>query len=83
MRVFSGIQPTGQSHIGNYLGAIRQWLELQEKEECIFCIVDLHAITIPYNFKEFQDIVLKKAIEYLAWGIYPEKSIIFIQSDFI
>jgi tryptophanyl-tRNA synthetase len=81
MRVFSGIQPTGQLHIGNYLGAIRQWLELQEKEECIFCIVDLHAITIPYNFREFQDIVLKKAIEYLACGIDPEKSIIFIQSD--
>ena len=81
MRVFSGIQPTGQLHIGNYLGAIRQWLELQEKEECIFCIVDLHAITIPYNFKEFQDIILKKAIEYLACGIDPEKSIIFIQSD--
>ncbi len=81
MRVFSGIQPTGQLHIGNYLGAIRQWLELQEKEECIFCIVDLHAITIPYNSREFQDIVLKKAIEYLACGIDPEKSIIFIQSD--
>ena len=49
MRVFSGIQPTGQLHIGNYLGAIQQWLKLQEKEECIFCIVDLHAITIPYK----------------------------------
>ena len=81
MRVFSGIQPTGQLHIGNYLGAIQQWLKLQEKEECIFCIVDLHAITIPYNFKGFQDIVLKKAIEYLACGIDPEKSIIFVQSD--
>ncbi len=81
MRVFSGIQPTGELHIGNYLGAIKQWLELQEKEECIFCIVDLHAITAPYNFKEFQDIILKKAIEYLACGLDPEKSIIFIQSD--
>lgn len=81
MRVFSGIQPTGQLHIGNYLGAIRQWLELQEKEECVFCIVDLHAITAPYNFKEFQDIILKKAIEYLACGLDPEKSIIFTQSD--
>ncbi len=81
MRVFSGIQPTGQLHIGNYLGAIRQWLELQEKEECIFCIVDLHAITIPYDFKEFQDIILKTAMEYLACGLDPEKSIIFVQSD--
>jgi len=80
MRVFSGIQPTGQLHIGNYLGAIRQWLELQEKEESIFCIVDLHAITIPYNHELFQQEILNKAIEYLACGLDPEKSIIFIQS---
>jgi len=80
MRVFSGIQPTGQLHIGNYLGAIRQWLELQEKEGSIFCIVDLHAITIPYNHELFQQEILNKAIEYLACGLDPEKSIIFIQS---
>ncbi len=47
MRIFSGIRPTGELHIGNYLGAIRQWLELQEKNECVFCVVDLHAITTP------------------------------------
>lgn len=80
MRVFSGIQPTGQLHIGNYLGAVKQWLELQEKEECIFCIVDLHAITTPYDHENFQKIILHKAIEYLACGLDPEKSIIFVQS---
>lgn len=81
MRIFSGIQPTGKLHIGNYLGAIRQWVELQEKHECIFCIVDWHAITTPYDFENFQKIILNKAIEYLASGIDPEKSIIFIQSQ--
>jgi len=80
MRVFSGIQPTGQLHIGNYLGAIKQWLELQEKEECIFCIVDWHAITVPYEKGTFQKTILNKAIEYLACGVDPEKSIMFVQS---
>lgn len=81
MRVFSGIQPTGIIHIGNYLGAIKQWIELQEKAECIFCIVDLHALTIPYEPKTLQDLILEKAIIYLAAGINPEKSIIFVQSQ--
>lgn len=81
MRVFSGIQPSGDIHIGNYLGAIKQWIELQEKNECVFCIVDLHALTVPYNPKSLQDLILEKAIAYLAAGIDPEKSIIFIQSQ--
>jgi tryptophanyl-tRNA synthetase len=81
MRVFSGIQPTGVIHIGNYLGSIKQWLELQQKAECIFCIVDLHALTAPYDPKKLQDLVLEKAIVYLAAGIDPEKSIIFVQSQ--
>jgi len=81
MRVFSGIQPTGQLHIGNYLGAIRQWLELQEKEDCIFCIVDWHGITIPYENENFPKTILNKAVEYLSCGIDPAKSIIFIQSQ--
>jgi len=81
MRVFSGIQPTGQLHIGNYLGAIKQWVKLQETNECIFSIVDLHGITIPYNAKNFPEVVLNKAIEYLACGVDPEKSIIFVQSQ--
>jgi len=81
MRIFSGIQATGQLHIGNYLGAIKQWVKLQETNECIFSIVDLHSITIPYNPKNFSEVVLSAAIEYLACGIDPEKSIIFVQSQ--
>jgi len=81
MRVFSGIQPTGDIHIGNYLGAIKQWVELQQSYECIFCIVDLHALTVPYNPKNLKELILEKAITYLAAGIDPEKSIIFVQSQ--
>src|SRR3990172_10865740 len=80
MRIFSGIQPTGQIHIGNYLGALKQWVALQESGECIFCIVDLHAITTPYDPESLKSSILEKAIAYLAAGIDPEKSIIFIQS---
>jgi tryptophanyl-tRNA synthetase len=81
MRIFSGIQPTGQIHIGNYLGAIKQWVELQDKAECIFCVVDLHAMTIPYDPKKLRESVIEKAVVYLAAGINPEKSTIFIQSQ--
>ncbi|HXK32202.1 MAG TPA: tryptophan--tRNA ligase [Candidatus Paceibacterota bacterium] len=81
MRIFSGIQPTGAIHIGNYLGAIKQWLELQEKNECIFCVVDLHALTVPYDTKTLQELILEKTIAYLAAGINPEKSNIFVQSQ--
>jgi tryptophanyl-tRNA synthetase len=81
MRIFSGIQPTGSLHIGNYMGAIRQWIELQEKNECIFCIVDLHAITSPFNPKNLQESIMEKAIVYLAAGVDPAKSAIFIQSQ--
>jgi len=80
MRIFSGIQPTGAIHIGNYLGAIKQFIELQEKAECIFSIVDLHAITIPYRPQELQKNILDAAVCYLAAGINPEKSILFVQS---
>ena len=80
MRIFSGIQPTGEVHIGNYSGAIKQWVDLQEKNECLFCIVDLHALTTPYDPEIFQKICLEKAIVYLAAGIDPEKAIIFTQS---
>jgi len=80
MRVLSAIQPTGAIHIGNYLGAIKQWIDLQEKNECIFFICDLHSITIPYDPKEFQKNILETAITYLAAGVNPEKSIFFVQS---
>jgi len=81
MRVLSGIQPTGSIHIGNYLGAIKQWIKLQEKNECVFFIADLHSLTIPYKPKELQKNILEIAIVYLATGIDPQKSIFFIQSD--
>lgn len=81
MRIFSGIRPTGGLHIGNYLGAIKQWIELQEKNECVFCIVDLHAITTPYNPKELQKNILETTAVYLAAGINPDKAVIFVQSE--
>lgn len=84
MRIFSGVQPTGgldALHIGNYLGAIKQWIELQENNECLFCVVDLHALTVPYKPEEFQSVILERAIIYLAAGVNPEKSIIFVQSE--
>jgi len=81
MRVFSGIRPTGELHIGNYLGALKQWVELQEKNECVFCIVDLHGVTTPYEPKELQKNILDAAITYLAAGLNPEKCIFFVQSQ--
>lgn len=81
MRIFSGIQPTGTLHIGNYLGAIKQWIKLQEKNECLFCIVDLHAITVLYNSKILSKNIFELAVIYLAAGLNPEKSILFIQSE--
>ncbi len=81
MRIFSGIQPTGVIHIGNYLGAIKQFVELQEKNECIFSIVDWHAITVPYQIQDLQKNILDATICYLAAGIDPEKSVVFVQSS--
>jgi len=80
MRIFSGIRPTGNIHLGNYLGAIKQWIELQKENECVFCIVDMHAITTPYDPKELKKNILEMASIYLAAGVDPEKSIIFVQS---
>lgn len=81
-KIFSGIQPSGNIHIGNYLGAIKQWVDLQDKaEETIFCIVDLHAITVPQDPKDLKRRILELAALYIACGIDPEKSPIFIQSS--
>lgn len=79
-RVFSGIQPSGILHLGNYLGAIKQWVDLQKDHDCIYCIVDLHAITVPQNPKELSKHIYRAAATYLACGVDPEKSTIFIQS---
>ncbi|MBM4177256.1 tryptophan--tRNA ligase [Candidatus Gribaldobacteria bacterium] len=81
MRVFSGIQPTNQLHLGNYLGALKQWVNLQKDNECLFCIVDLHALTVDYQPKELKQRSLDVLAAYLAAGIDPKKSIIFRQSD--
>jgi len=81
MRIFSGIQPTGELHIGNYFGAIKQWVGLQKDHECIFSIVDLHAMTIPFKPEQMRKSVLDAAITYMALGIDPSKCIIFVQSD--
>lgn len=80
-RVFSGVQPTGNIHIGNYLGALKQFVELQDENECIYCIVDMHSITVPQDPKELRKHTLDVAALYLAVGIDPKKSIVFVQSD--
>lgn len=81
MRVFSGIQPTGKIHIGNYLGAIKHWVKLQEKHECVFSIVDLHSLTIPYNPANLQERIIETAVTHMAAGIDPDKAIFFVQSQ--
>lgn len=80
-RVFSGVQPTGNIHLGNYLGALKQFTALQEEHDCIYCIVDLHAITVPQDPKELRSHILDVAALYLSIGVDPKKSTIFIQSD--
>ncbi len=79
-RVLSGVQPTGAIHLGNWLGAIRNWVELQENHETFFCVVDLHAITVPHNPKNLAEETLSTAAMYLACGVRPQSSAIFIQS---
>lgn len=83
MRIFSGIQPTGELHIGNYFGAIKQWIDLQKDHECIFSIVDLHAMTVPFNPEQMKKNILNAAITYIALGIDPSKCIIFVQSGVV
>ena len=80
-RVFSGVQPTGNIHLGNYLGALKQFVELQDDHECIYCIVDMHAITVPQDPKALKEHILDVAALYLAVGVDPKKSIVFVQSD--
>ncbi|MFH1522922.1 MAG: tryptophan--tRNA ligase [Patescibacteria group bacterium] len=79
--IFSGVQPSGGLHIGNYLGAISQWVEMQNKYNCIFCVVDYHAITVKQDPKKFKSQIIDIAKTYIAAGINPKKSIIFQQSD--
>lgn len=79
--VLSGIQPTGNLHLGNYLGSIRNWIDLQNSHRCIFGIMNLHAITVPQNPQELRQNILDAAAVYLACGLDPKKSTIFVQGD--
>ena len=78
--VFSGIQPTGAIHIGNYVGAISNWVRLQHEHPCYFCIVDYHAITTPYEPQEMPNRVFEVAVDILASGLDPQKCVFFVQS---
>ena len=81
-KIFSGVQPTGNLHLGNYLGAIKNFVELNndDNNECVFCVVDLHAVTVKQDPKELKDNIRKTVSTFVACGIDPEKSIIFNQS---
>src|SRR5437879_3275271 len=80
-RVFSGMQPSGNLHIGNYLGALKNWVRIQSDYECIFCIVDLHAVTVPQDPKELRAKITEIAALYLAAGIDPKHSSVMVQSS--
>lgn len=79
--VFSGMQPTGKLHLGNYLGAIVNWLKMQEQHPCMYCIVDLHAITMPHDPSELREATRTVAAAYFAAGVDPKRSIVFNQSQ--
>jgi tryptophanyl-tRNA synthetase len=79
-RVFSGARPTGRQHLGNYLGAIRNYVALQKDYECIYCVVDLHALTTLETTRELRENTYEMALDWLAAGIDPKESIIFVQS---
>lgn len=79
-RILSGIQPTGNLHLGNYLGAIRNWVELQEEYDAFLFMADLHAITVPHDRTQLAENTYKAAATYIACGINPDKSTIFVQS---
>lgn len=79
-RVLSGVQPTGALHLGNYLGAIRQWVANQDSYDNYFCVVDLHAITVPHDPKRLRQETLSAAAMYIASGIDPDRSTVFVQS---
>ncbi len=79
--VLSGVQPTGEAHLGNYLGAFRQWVDMQDRYEAYYCIVDLHAILTDYEAQDLPARVFDMAVSLLAVGIDPERSVLFVQSD--
>ena len=80
-RVLSGVQPTGALHLGNWLGAIRNWVDLQNDHDTFFCVVDLHAVTVPHDPQRLANDTLTTAALYLACGLDPERSTVFVQSQ--
>ena len=80
-RVFSGMQPTGSLHLGNYLGAMINWIKMQETHECIYCVVDLHAITVWQDPAELRQAIRQVTASYIAAGLDPKRSILFNQSQ--
>src|SRR4029078_12567849 len=80
-RVFSGMQPTGNLHLGNYLGAMVRWVEMQQSHECIYCVVDTHAITMWQDPKELKGQIRSVTAAYMAAGLDPDKSVLFNQSQ--
>ena len=80
-RIFSGMQPSGEAHLGNYLGALKRWVQMQDEYECIWCIVDDHAITAGGSPAEMPAAVFDLAVSFLAVGLDPERAVIFVQSD--
>src|SRR3954470_16638687 len=81
MRIFSGIQPTGAKHLGNYVGAIRRWVHDQDRGDALFCVVDLHALTVPYDPVELRESTLRTAATLMAAGLDPDRTLLFRQSD--
>src|SRR5688572_4231245 len=80
-RIFSGLQPTGEVHLGNYAGALRNWARLIDQYDCIYALVDYHAITVPYEASEMPRRVYEAAVAVLSAGVDPERAILFVQSD--
>ena len=79
-RIFSGIQPSGEIHIGNYVGAIRHWAQLVNRYDCVYCVVDYHAITIEYEVASIQQKILETATVLVACGLTAERCKLFVQS---
>ena len=80
-RIFSGARPTGRQHLGNYLGAVKNWIELQDDYECIYCVVDLHALTSFVNTETLKENTYEMVLDWLAAGMRPQETILFIQSS--
>ena len=79
-RIFSGARPTGRQHLGNYLGALQNWVNLQDEYDCIYCVVDVHALTTLEDISSLQTDIYEMVLDWLAAGLDPDKSILFVQS---